>query len=448
MSIFKHKLSGKSIIGDPISFSLEERIFNTVCLIAFISMCIEVPFNYYIGLMVPTYLCAFGVFFSIFLYYLSKIRRNSKLGIVLFCVVCNVAFGINYFFNSGLAGPNVLLFALVSLMVVAIVPKSQFKIWVPINLALVLIILFVNYKFPDLAPDVYNSAESKVLDFGITYVATILIMHFTISYIRKNYEYEKNLALTNNLAIEEQKAKILLQKEELERLNSEKDKLFSIVSHDIRTPINSIQSYLEVITEEDLDENERMFLKQQLLQLTKDTSYMLMNVLSWSKAQMKGAHTQLVTLDVHELLSTGLSIEKNVSQNKGVDFVIAVKDQLCITADHNMFLLVVRNLVNNAIKFTKSGGVVKIEAFEKDQKGIIAIADSGIGMNQEQQEKLFKLKATSTYGTNNEKGIGLGLLLCKEFTELQNGLIWFESVVDQGSTFYLSFELCKKTNSR
>lgn len=443
MFSFKHKLTGKAIIGDPVNFSLEERIFNTVCIIAFIAMCIEVPFNYYIGLMVPTYLCAFGVVFSVFLYYLSKIKRKSKLGIFLFCAVCNICFAINHFFNSGLVGPNLLLFALVALMVVAIIPKSQFKVWVPINLVLVWIIIYINYRYPQLAPNVYSSEESKVLDFALTYTATIIIMHFTISYIRKNYEYEKNLALVNNLAVEEQNAKIRLQKEELERLNSEKDKLFSIVSHDIRTPINSIQNYLEVITDEDLDQNERLFFKQQLLQLTKDTSDMLMNVLSWSKAQMKGAHTQLMPLDITELLLNGMSIEKTVAQNKGVNFKIEVENKLCITADQNMFLLVVRNLVNNAIKFTKKGGEVKINAFSRDGRGVIEIIDTGLGITEDQQEKLFKLKASSTYGTNNEKGIGLGLLLCKEFTELQNGLIWFESEVDKGSVFCLSFELCK-----
>jgi len=435
------RLNGKELIGDPKVFSLQERIFNTFCIIAFITMCFEVPFNFVIGLVVPALLCVFGIFISAFLYYLSRYKRKSSLGIMIFSIACNITFAINYFFNSGVFGPNLLLFTLAFLLIIAIVPKSQFKYWLPINICLVIGILIVEYFNPNLAPNVYENEASKFIDFGITYMVVSILTYFAISYIRKNYDYEKSTVVEKNRAIEQQNARILQQNDELERLNREKDKLFSIVTHDIRTPLGSIQTYLELLTEADLNNAERLHLKQQLLQITRDTSDMLTNVLSWSKSQMEGTRVELINVNIKNALNSGLSIEKNIAIRKGITLEIIVQDDLEIIADHNMFQLVLRNLVSNAIKFTQVGGEIKVSALVKDAKCVVMIKDNGLGIDPKQHNKLFELKASSTYGTNNERGIGLGLLLCKEFTALQAGEIWFESNVGKGSTFFLSFNV-------
>ncbi len=112
-----------------------------------------------------------------------------------------------------------------------------------------------------------------------------------------------------------------------------------------------------------------------------------------------------------------------------------------IAADLNMFKIVVRNLVNNAIKFTPEGGAVSVFVERNHQHCFIKVKDNGIGVNPNDRETLFNLTALSTFGTNNEKGVGLGLLLCKEFTELQGGEIWYEANEDRGSTFVVSFKL-------
>lgn len=436
MEILTKYLNSKKLVGDPDFFSLEERIFNTVCIIAFITMCFEVPFNLSIGLMVPAILCLFGFFFAAYLYYLSRFQRKSSIGIALFCFVCNFLFVVNYFFNSGIFGPNLLLFSLAFLFIVALIPKSQFKIWLPFNVVSVLGVLVVEYFYPHLTNDVYDSPLSKTIDFGITYFVAVALTYFTINYIRKNYDIEKKAVVDQNVAIEE-------QKKELERLNSEKDKLFSIVSHDIKLPLNSIQSYLEILTEMDLAGEEKQEVERQLLQITRDTSEMLMNVLSWSKTQMDGAHTQLTVVNVNEVLTKSLRIEHSLANRKDIELEVEIKGILNIVADPNMFQLVIRNLVNNAIKFTQKGGLISVIAQEQDNQCLIVVKDNGLGMSAEQKEKIFKLKASSTYGTNNEKGIGLGLLLCKEFTNLQGGKINFESKEGEGSSFYLYFKLSK-----
>ena len=428
------QLTSRRFIGDPKLFSLEERIFNTVSLFVFISMCFEIPFNLYMGLTVSAFLSIFGLFFCAALYYLSRFKRKSKLGIHLFCLLCNAAITGSYFYNSGINGPNLLMFLLVFFLSVSIIPKKNFKIWLPLNLLLVLSIIVIEYIYPELIPNIYTDQLSKTIDYSFTYLIVGGLIYLVVSYIRKNYDYERVSALEKNIAIEE-------QKKELERLNSEKDKLFSIVSHDIRMPLNSIQGYLEMLAEHDLDEDEKEYLKEQLLQLTRDTSDMVLNILSWSKTQMEGSYVELAQLNVSEALKEGLNIEKNAAKRKGVDLVIKTDDSLTILADKNMLQLVIRNLVNNAIKFTQNGGLITLTTQRRGEDCCISIKDNGLGINPEQQETLFKLKAISTYGTNNERGIGLGLLLCKEFTDLQGGKIWFERNTDKGSSFFLSFKL-------
>ncbi|MES2653023.1 MAG: HAMP domain-containing sensor histidine kinase [Bacteroidota bacterium] len=370
-------------------------------------------------------------------------KRKAEIAINLFCLACHACFGVNYFFNAGISGPNLMVFSVIFLVVVSIIPKKSFKIWIPINIGMVLSILVIEYLYPTLAPNVYSDEISRMADFAVTYLVVLVLTYFTITYIRKNYDYERYLVLEKNQAIEEQNARILIQKEELKYLNSEKDKLLSIVSHDIKLPLNSIQSYLEVLTEMDLGDDERQEVERQLLQITRDTSEMLMNILSWSKTQMEGAHTQLTVVDVNEVLTTSLRIEHNLADRKEITLRVEIKDKLHIIADPNMFQLVIRNLVNNAIKFTQKGGLINITAEERDNQCLIVVKDNGLGIKDEQKEKLFKLKASSTYGTNKEKGIGLGLLLCKEFTDLQGGTIGFESKDGEGSSFYLYFKLSK-----
>lgn len=441
MLILGKKLTGKRFIGHPNLFSLEERIFNTVCVIAFIAMCFEVPFNLFVGLYIPALLCLFGLFFSAGLYYLSRFKRRSIIGIKLFCIFSNLLFSINYFFNSGIFGPNLLLFCLGFLLIVAIIPKAQFKFWIPINISIVIFILGLEYFNPQLTADNYNSAFSKSIDFAITYFVVVLLIYFAISYIRENYDYEKNLVIDKNKAIEEQNSRILSQNLSLEKLNTEKDKLFSIVTHDIRTPLSSIQGYLEILADEtSITPEERAIFKQQLLEITIDTSKMLTNLLSWSKTQLEGTKANLTRLKVKTALINGLNIEKNIAIKKGIQLAIFSENDLFISADMNMFEIVIRNLVNNAIKFTKMGGEVAVNAIRKDDECLITIKDNGLGMDPELQNSLFKLTASSTYGTNNERGIGIGLLLCKEFTDMQGGKIWFESQEGSGSTFYLSFK--------
>ncbi|WP_113662288.1 sensor histidine kinase [Pedobacter nanyangensis] len=441
MANIRSWFSADYIIGNPKKFSLEERIFNTFCVIAVVALFLEIFFNYYIELKVVALICLFGTLFSAGLYYLSRIQRKTKLAIRSLGIVANFTFLLNYFFNSGIYGPNMVLFCLILLVTIVVVPKKELLGWVALNMITVFGVLIFEYLNPGAIPNVYVDNLAKTVDFGVTYAVAALLICLSIAFIRNNYDKERNIGIQKKAEIEEQNARIVSQNIELEKLNSEKSKMFSIVAHDIRSPLSSILGYLEVLAETDMTEEENYKIKQRLLQVTKDTSEMLSNVLAWSKSQLDGARVDIIAVDVARELAKGLNLEKSIAGKKNIAFELALKEGVVVAADLNMFLIVVRNLVNNAIKFTPEGGSVKVLMEVNHENCFVKVKDNGLGVSPQDQDNLFKLRAHSTFGTNNEKGVGLGLLLCKEFTELQDGKIWYEANEEKGSTFVVSFNL-------
>lgn len=247
-----------------------------------------------------------------------------------------------------------------------------------------------------------------------------------LSYLIKNYEREKDNALKASQA--------------LEVANNSKTRLLSILSHDLRSPLNSITTYLETLNGYELSAEERQFLEKNLLNETKNMQVMLHNLLSWTKSQMDGGTSvNLVRLNLSEMVADCLLIQQTAAKIKSVAIYADVDPSLELYADTDMLKLVIQNLVNNAIKFTPAGGEIQINSNCDRGRLRLNITDNGIGIPKERQANLFTLHATSTYGTNNEKGVGLGLILCKEYTELQNIQISFSSLPGNGTKFTLEF---------
>lgn len=157
---------------------------------------------------------------------------------------------------------------------------------------------------------------------------------------------------------------------------------------------------------------------------------------------MEGVQVHLVPLQLLPTLNGTLQLLKSISAEKQIDLQYDIDETTWVTADPDMLQLVIRNVVMNAIKFTFPGGKVAIGTTIRDGKCTIAIADDGMGIPADKQAKLFSISEQVTYGTGKEKGAGLGLVLCKNFVELQGGNIWFKSEPGLGSTFFISLNYC------
>jgi len=423
------KLFWSKIFGQVSTFSLEARIFNAICLISSIAVFFGAFFNLLLGIPQLVILLLVVFVITCLCYYYARFKQKLNNCIIIYIIASNILFIINFKYNSGINGPSFLIFILSFFLTISIVPKKQFWFWITLNFLIVITLLAIEYKYPGIIINTYADNKSRFIDFTYSYITIALFIFVIATYIRESYHNERKLV--------EQKAS------ELEQANDTKNKLFSILAHDLRSPLASIQNYLEILSEFKLDESERLSINKYLLNSTQNTQQMLSNLLLWSKSQMEGVTVNLVKVNLKKTLQSTFQIHQTIAAEKGIQLIDKVKDSILIIADIDMLELIVRNLINNAIKFTEPGGHIIVATDIIGDECRIMIKDNGTGISYEQQKDIFSLKANSTFGTKNEKGVGLGLVLCREFIDLQGGKITFESTPGAGTIFYISFKLYK-----
>ncbi len=416
-----------NLIGPKEDFPLEARIFHTICLISSIILITSLPINIFYGFYELAILMGIVQLVGLLLYFLSRVYNKLKLSIILFGLLANGLFVINFYFNSGINGPGLMLFLLCIFLITVVVPRKQYPFWLALNILEVMALLYSSYHNTLLIEHRYPSLFLQYADIASTYLLTALLIFIATTYIRKSYHHEKIVA--------EEKV------EELKISNETKNKLLSILAHDLRSPLGSIQNYLEILSELNSDEIDRKSIEASLLNETKNTQQMLSNLLLWSKTQMEGVSVNLLPVNLKESILPAIRAQQSIAIEKRIKIEENINKSIMILADRDMLQLVIRNLVNNAVKFTEAGGQIGIEAKIEDNICLITISDTGRGIPYEIQKDLFSLGVKSTFGTQNEKGVGLGLSLCKEFTELQNGNIRFESEPGKGTRFFISFKL-------
>lgn len=236
------------------------------------------------------------------------------------------------------------------------------------------------------------------------------------------------------------------QKSELEELMKVKDKIFSIVSHDMRAPINSLVAFGSLLEEEEIGQEKLSKYIDQVKGTLDHTSSMMENLLNWSASQMQGFTPVMQTVLLNEVVANVLAGAEPALQKKKLQLANRLKQGVQVAGDKNMIELIVRNLLNNAIKFSVQGA--KLELFQQmgREPGMIvfSVKDHGVGLPQYKVDKINAdsvLTLESTYGTNEEKGTGLGLMLCKQFAGLMKGRISVTSKEGEGSVFSLTMPI-------
>ncbi|WP_221407691.1 tetratricopeptide repeat-containing sensor histidine kinase [Thermoflexibacter ruber] len=285
------------------------------------------------------------------------------------------------------------------------------------------------------------------LSFVIAFLLLItgIVFYFNIQQRKRHNEQllfqKKQIQDTNdklaqlNKDILAQNVSITQQKEEQEKINHFKDKLFSIISHDLRNPLASLKGALELLNADFLSAQEKNNLIDRLSNDLQATSYLLDNLLNWTRTQMQGLKIDKTEVNLSSIIEENFNLFRPQAENKKISLQSNIPADIYVTADVEMTKLIVRNLIHNAIKYTSFMGTVRVNAFLIDDYVITAVQDTGRGMTKQEQDKLFGIEHFSKQGTSNEKGSGLGLLLVKDFVEKNNGTIWVESIENEGSTF-------------
>lgn len=247
-----------------------------------------------------------------------------------------------------------------------------------------------------------------------------------------------------NLMLKETNQKLLESEKHLINTNRTKDKFFSIISHDLRNPFASIVSFSRILKREihELSHDEINELALELDKSVLKINNLLENLLQWSRAQTGKIDYRPEYIALKDIINENINLFSGNSREKEIQIKDGIGDDLVVFADMNMTNTVVRNLLSNALKYTRIGGTIELSSSIDSGKVYVSVADNGVGINPENLKKLFRIDTLhTTFGTSDEKGSGLGLLLCKEFIEKQGGEISLESTEGEGTTFTFSLPL-------
>jgi two-component system sensor histidine kinase/response regulator len=233
-------------------------------------------------------------------------------------------------------------------------------------------------------------------------------------------------------------ANLQKQTDELTRLNLVKDRFFSIISHDLRNNMTMMKLYFDLISNPNYKTEDNTTITKQIANSVENTIDLLENLLVWASSQIKGLPINPVAIELQPFIQKTIDLLRTNAQQKQIEISLQCNTLQQAYADKDMLSLVIRNLIANAIKFTNEQGAIDVAVKEHEKSVLISVKDNGVGISVENLGKLFNQhNHPTTKGTGNEKGTGLGLLLCKDFVERNKGKIWVESEKGQGSTFYV-----------
>lgn len=241
-----------------------------------------------------------------------------------------------------------------------------------------------------------------------------------------------------NFEVESQAKELEKQRTELEALNTTKDKFFAIIAHDLKNPFSTVLGLSELLAREfeTFDSDSLKNFITQIYKYSNNTFNLLENLLQWSMVQTGRMPMRPKLVNLNHIIDENIDLLSGNAVNKGITITKQTCTECCAYVDANQTTTVVRNLLSNAIKFTSAEGKISIQVVPHDEFWQISVKDTGIGISEKDQKKLFLIGSNpSTTGTLQETGTGLGLILCKEFVERNGGKIWVESHVGKGSTF-------------
>lgn len=283
------------------------------------------------------------------------------------------------------------------------------------------------------------------------YLAASLLILILVFFVYNRYRFKKNLGallVDKNKQLEVMNEKLRISEKELLTINATKDKFFSIIAHDLKNPFNALLSFSEM-----LHNNLSVFTKDEIKayveiihKATNNLFRLLENLLQWSSTQTGEIEYRPEQFDLNSLTMNIIQIMGIHAEKKGISIINSLPENASAYGDKNLISTVIRNLISNAVKFTRENGQIRIEGIVKKDEIEIAVIDNGIGINKVDIDKLFRLDCNvTTIGTSEERGSGLGLILCKEFVEKNGGRIWVESEIDIGSSFKFTIPKNKKT---
>lgn len=416
------------IFADNENFNLENRIILSSIIIGilisiFASVVNLILTTSFTAVLIPISLSAV----LILVYYFMRFRKIFKPFFPTIIIISFAGIAIIWLSNGGLNSSNIIP-ALIVLIISMLAVSERAKFHVLLTfLAFSLSIYLIQYYRPDLITD-FPSEKERWIDSVITLVYSSFFIYLIVKFLHKNYTQER-------IKVEESEKKLV-------QLNSNKDQFISMLSHDLRSPFNSILGYLEIL-KSNVHTYDKKTIDEQLNIInasTHNTYQLLEDILLWSTSQSGKIQFAPQKIYLNRIIQGILDFHLINASSKDITIVQVPMENVSIYADLNMLKAIIRNIMSNAIKFTDPGGKIEISAFNNDDHCIISIKDNGKGMSQETIKNLWDFSNLNPQvGTSGEKGAGLGLSLSRDFVLKHYGEINIESEVGKGTIFIVKF---------
>lgn len=232
------------------------------------------------------------------------------------------------------------------------------------------------------------------------------------------------------------------QAENLAQVINTKDRIFAILGHDLRSPIDSLTHLMKLVSQKSISLDVLQMYTDKLKVNVKHVHVTLTNLLFWANGQMQGLAIKPQVLELYRLVETNFNLVQEVALEKRILLINLIRQNVTVWADQDQVDIILRNLINNAIKFTRFYGTIRVGASLKSDCWEIFVQDSGVGIAPENLAAIFKANiGYSTFGTEGEKGTGLGLAICQEMITMNGGKIWLESEVGKGTTIFFTLRI-------
>jgi len=362
---------------------------------------------------------------------LLNANKKYETAIIFYFICYPVVTSIVYM--SGINAGLELFFILYGILSVFFLQKLSHMLF-SVSLSMIsyfmLVVLWRNYRF--------QLETINIFLYLFNQFAGVVFIFYGLFLIKKeNAVYQSNV-LSKNREIEENAALLHKQTVELTELNGVKNKLFSVIAHDLKVPMYALRNLFSNIHLQKIPAKEIKAMMPDVINNLNYTTGLMENLLQWAKCQMQSEAIKIQPLDITKMATDIIHLLQLQAEAKGIEVECTINGPIMVMADKDMIALVLRNLLSNAIKFTPAKGEVVIGINEAASDVEIFVKDTGMGMSQEVIQKINRNDYFSTNGTASEPGTGLGLMLCREFLLKNGGRLFIESKPGKGSTFCFS----------
>ena len=418
-----------SIVGSEQDFSLQEQIFHRVLALSgsalLVSLAITVALGMHeIALMLISILSLLGV-----CYWTSRVLKRYRIGFYIFVAAAHALLFANFFLNNGINGSSAIVSVLIISIILSVGNNADKIIWSLSQLLTYGSLVIYQYYEGNEAILAYPDKFSEYLDRFLTFGIAVAFLYVVFRVIFRKNESQQKVLLEKEKEIREQRDK-------LKASNDELYKLLSLIAHDVRNPLATIESYLDPDTQAMMQEEERADFNEELVHLVRNTSHMLDETLHWSKNQIdQEAKINYSFLAIGRWLNSTIDHVRGMAKSKNIILIDSYDGAQKLNCDPNLLTVVIRNILQNAIKFTDSGKTIIFDVLSEEDDLVFRIQDEGMGMNDEQILAILGGAQTSTRGTKQETGTGFGLKISLEYIRLHQGELKINSKPGEGSCF-------------